>query len=233
MRFVRRLAVVLATTALLGVGLAAPAFATLEGSFVSKINAERAANGLGALEWYWDLADDAEAHSGRMMNQQNLHHNPNLGSVTTGWQSLGENVGVGPSVDVLHEAFMNSSGHRANILGNYNYVGVGVKKESDSKMWVTVVFMKAPAGLNDPEPEPEPEPAPAPAPPPAPEPAPAPAPEPAPAPPSDPSPAPSTEPSPKATTAEPVAAPAVESATAATEPVPRYGRASLARPFCI
>lgn len=146
--------------ALLTFGLAvAPAQAGAAGTFISKMNSERAARGLAPLEVYWDLTDDAKAHSQRMMNRDDLHHNPNLASVTTGWQALAENVGVGPSVDSLHQAFMDSPSHKKNIVGNYNYVGVGVVKESDTKMWVTVVFMRAPAGLNDPPPADEPPPA--------------------------------------------------------------------------
>ena len=90
-----------------------------------------------------------------MKSEDNLHHSSTLSSVTSGWQALGENVGVGPSVSGLHEAFMNSSSHRGNILGNFNYIGVGVVKESDSKMWVTAVFMRGPAGLVSP-PDPPP-----------------------------------------------------------------------------
>jgi hypothetical protein len=176
---------------------AAPALATPEGQFISKINATRAADGLPPLEVYWDLSDDAEAHSRTMMEQDHLHHNPNLAHVTSGWEALAENVGVGPDPARLHEAFMASDGHRRNILGNYNYVGVGVVRESETKIWVTVVFMRGPEGLvsppdeeppaeeppaeeppSDPAPEPEPDPAPAPDPAPVPDPAPTPAPKP-------------------------------------------------------
>jgi hypothetical protein len=131
-------------------GLAAPAgadVADFEADFLSAINAERAVAGLAPLQPYWDLVDDARAHSALMASTDHLHHNPGLATVTTGWSALGENVGVGPGVDVLHDAFMRSSGHRANILGSYNYAGVGVVVESEWKMWVTVVFMRGPAGL--------------------------------------------------------------------------------------
>ena len=59
----------------------------------------------------------------------------------SGWEKLGENVGRGGSVSSLHTAFMNSSGHRANILGDYNKVGIGTGT-SDGVLYVTVVFMK-------------------------------------------------------------------------------------------
>jgi hypothetical protein len=59
----------------------------------------------------------------------------------SGWTKLGENVGRGPTVSDLHTAFMNSSGHRANILGDYNYAGVGTENR-DGYIYVTVVFMQ-------------------------------------------------------------------------------------------
>ena len=166
---IRRVAFTLLAVAVATVGVAAApaAAANGEGSFVNKMNAARSARGLAPLEVYWDLVDDARAHSAKMKAEDHLHHNPNLASVTSGWQGLGENVGVGPSVANLHQAFMDSAGHRANILGNFNYVGVGVVKESDSKMWVTVVFMRGPAGLVTPVEDPPPAEEPPPEPPPA------------------------------------------------------------------
>ena len=85
-----------------------------------------------------------------MSSRNQLQHNPNLQAeveryVTTAWQRIGENVGVGYSVSSLHDAFMNSSGHRANILGDFNRVGVGVVHEASGRIWVTVVFIKGPA----------------------------------------------------------------------------------------
>lgn len=162
----RRTLIVLVTAAVASAGLvAAPALASSsESAFVSRINAERTARGLSPVEVYWDLVDDARAHSTLMRDQDRLHHNAGLGGVTSGWISLGENVGVGPSVSSLHAAFMDSAGHRANILGDYNYVGVGVSEESDTKMWVTIVFMQGPEGLVTPpaeEPPPTQEPPPA------------------------------------------------------------------------
>lgn len=118
-----------------------------EGQFVSLINASRAEQGLGNLTVYWDLVDDARTHSDAMLASDTLFHNPDLRNVTTGWQSIGENVGYGYEIQGLHDAFMASPGHRANILGDYNYVGIGVSNESDGTIWVTVVFMRGPSGL--------------------------------------------------------------------------------------
>jgi Cysteine-rich secretory protein family len=143
----RHLVVVLAITVMV-VSMAIPALAGPEGTLVSKINSSRAANGLAPLETYWDLTDDARAQSARMMDRGEIYHNPSLSSVTGVWQKLGENVGTGADLNALHTAFMNSASHRGNILGDYNYVGVGVKTDAAGVNWVTVVFMKAAPGLN-------------------------------------------------------------------------------------
>jgi hypothetical protein len=77
-----------------------------------------------------------------------LCHRPNLaeavGSVEPSWRSAGENVGTGGEVVSLHEAFVASPGHFANIVGTYNRVGVGVVIENGT-IWVTFNFLDGPA----------------------------------------------------------------------------------------
>jgi len=75
-----------------------------------------------------------------------LAHNPDLSgdlarAGITGWTSIGENVGYGSSVDQVHQSFMGSSGHRANILkASYSHVGIGVVA-SGGTAWVTLDFV--------------------------------------------------------------------------------------------
>ena len=57
-----------------------------------------------------------------------------------GWSGIAENVGKGSSPTSLHNAFMASPGHKANILGDYNYVGIGTDTSGGS-LYVTVVFV--------------------------------------------------------------------------------------------
>lgn len=121
-----------------------------EAAFVDLINASRASNGRGALTADPAAAEVARSWSERMAVAGQISHNPNLAAevsawVTNQWSRIGENVGVGYGVSSLHDAFMASSGHRANILGDYNRVGVGVVRESSGRIWVTVVFIKGPA----------------------------------------------------------------------------------------
>ncbi|HJR44772.1 MAG TPA: CAP domain-containing protein [Actinomycetota bacterium] len=89
-----------------------------------------------------ELSKAAKVHTGEMVRSNTLHHTSSdaLRRRVTNWTTLGENVGVGSAVGSLHDAFMNSTAHRANILRNeYRYVGVGVTKK-DGRMWVTVIF---------------------------------------------------------------------------------------------
>jgi hypothetical protein len=148
MHTLRRYTTLMITAIVMVAAFATPALAGAEGEFVSKINASRVAAGLAPLEVYWDLTDDARAQSASMAAKGEIFHNPNLASVTGVWSALGENVGVGPDVSSLHAAFMASAGHRANILGDYNYIGVGVTVDENGLVWATMVFMRAEAGLN-------------------------------------------------------------------------------------
>ena len=142
MRTARKISITVVALVLMTVGLALPAQAGTEGSFLSKINASRSAAGLPPMSMHSDLVPRARSHSAAMMNAGSVYHSSNLGSVTSGWEALAENVGVGPTVDSLHDAFMNSAGHRRNILGNYNHVGVGVSQSENGQLWVTMIFMR-------------------------------------------------------------------------------------------
>jgi uncharacterized protein YkwD len=120
-----------------------------EQSFFQKINAERDRYGLADLQWDSELAPTSRSWSAHMASQGTLSHDPNLALVASlvepDWRSVGENVGVGYSVQSLHDAFMGSPGHRANVLKpGYNRVGIGVV-HSGGKIWVTVRFLQGPA----------------------------------------------------------------------------------------
>ncbi|HEX7168045.1 MAG TPA: CAP domain-containing protein [Acidimicrobiales bacterium] len=140
------LAFVLAVLGLV-VGVASPASAaddTAERQFVDLINVERRAKGMGELSIRGELVSVARGWNVVMMGTGGLVHNPNLASqLPSDWLRFGENVGFGSTVDGLHRAFMESTGHRANILGDFNQIGVGVDRDAQGRMWVTVDFIKS------------------------------------------------------------------------------------------
>lgn len=114
-----------------------------ENQFVGLINDERTSRGLTPLATHTDLVAAARFQADAIRDAGRLFHNADLGSVTSGWTKIGENVGYGGSVSGLHSAFMSSTGHRANILDPaYTHVGLGVVV-SGSTIWVTQVFMQS------------------------------------------------------------------------------------------
>ncbi len=113
-------------------------------------NTDRVANGRAPLSYDAAASSVARAWSQQMASERLLHHNPNLAAqvgslVTSEWTRIGENVGVGYTIPSLESAFMNSPGHRDNILGSFNRVGVGAARSADGRLWVTVVFIQGPA----------------------------------------------------------------------------------------
>ena len=122
---------------------AAWAGSSAEAAFVARINGIRESQGLGPLAVYGELRDVARAWTDQMVANGGISHNPNLaGDVTANWTKLGENVGVGSSVDSLMSAFVNSPAHYRNIVDPaFNYIGVGVSYGSDGRMYTTHDFM--------------------------------------------------------------------------------------------
>src|SRR3990170_8351174 len=133
-----------AALATIGLGLAAAGDSGTEAEFLAKINASRSAAGLGPLQVDGGLVSHARNHTDAMMAAGDIFHSSSAELAAaggSGWDRMGENVGKGQSPSSLHEAFMNSAGHKQNILGDYNYVGIGTGSK-DGYLYVTVVFMK-------------------------------------------------------------------------------------------
>lgn len=144
---VRRVAFVAAVLIALAGAPAVPASAAeeaAESQFVSLTNSSRSGSGAGRLSVDGELTAIARRWSAKMAADNRLAHNPNLSrEVTQDWAKLGENVGVGDNPDQIHQAFMNSPAHRANILdGAFTRVGIGVVRGGDGRIWVTEVFMR-------------------------------------------------------------------------------------------
>jgi len=118
----------------------AEASSGLETDFACRVNAARSADGQSRLRVASDLTRVARDHSKVMADRSHLHHNPTLGKDVSSWRVVAENVGRGGSVAALHDAFMRSPGHQANILdGRMTEMGIGVV-ERGSTIWVTQVF---------------------------------------------------------------------------------------------
>lgn len=144
-----RAAAVLAAAAL-ALGLLAPTAtaapgrvdASAERQMLDMLNAERTDRGIAPLRRSDGATGVARDWSSTMQRQQRLYHRPDLRAPFTGrWTRLGENlVAGGHDPESLHDALMDSSPHRANILDrDFAWVGVGAVTTGGS-LWVTFNF---------------------------------------------------------------------------------------------
>ncbi|MBI2196595.1 CvpA family protein [Candidatus Daviesbacteria bacterium] len=106
-----------------------------EVAMVNLVNKERAARGLKALTLDVRLRAIARDYSGDMFRRGYFsHYSPEGLSVADrvlnagiDFLVVGENLAYAPDVVSAHKGFMNSEGHRANILSeDYSKVGIGV-----------------------------------------------------------------------------------------------------------
>lgn len=116
--------------------LAAPATMAYSNSqMLCLVNSERAKQGLPAMGLDALLTRAAQAHSDDQARMNSMSHTGSDGSdpgkrvTRTGfnWRSVAENVAYGyPDSNTCMTAWMNSPGHRANILGNCEMFGSAV-----------------------------------------------------------------------------------------------------------
>lgn len=186
-------------------------------TIVSLANDARVENGLGEFKTSSLLSKAAQNKANDMLARQYFAHNTPDGqtpwtfikAVGYSYSTAGENLAIDfTQAENVQTAWMNSPGHRANILNaNFQEIGIGIAKGTFDNHETTIVVQMFGTPLNAPvtlQPEPTPVAAPTPAPVPAPTPVqvttPTPAPVPAPAPTSlptlTPSPVQQTEPSP-------------------------------------
>jgi hypothetical protein len=95
-----------------------------ERQLFDSLNRERTAHGLSALQWDDTLFKAARQHALRMADLNILEHQlpnePNLeGRLTEAgarFSVIAENIAVGPNPQTIHTGWMDSPGHRKNIL---------------------------------------------------------------------------------------------------------------------
>lgn len=93
---------------------------------INEINQSRRQHGLRPLQEHMTLNIKADEWAQNMRNRCQISHSVLQQGAPPGWRKLGENVGRGGSIPVVHQAYLNSPGHRANILdGSYTHVGAG------------------------------------------------------------------------------------------------------------
>ena len=154
-----------ATTATKTAKTAAVTLAADEHKFLELVNQERKAKGLTPLTFDAELLITARAHAKEMAEQDYFAHesptrglrtpmqrymrtceqNGNAVEVGREYLLVGENIFYSSSKGVArgHRAFMNSEGHRKNLLDErYEAVGIGTYTNEAGEYWVTQMFLK-------------------------------------------------------------------------------------------
>ncbi|KAL3665508.1 hypothetical protein V7S43_009543 [Phytophthora oleae] len=107
-----------------------------------RVNQERVTRGLPALCTNKKLQDAAQRHSDDQAENNYMDHTGTDGTSITDrvseagydWGSVAENIAAGqPDVDSVMKTWMNSPGHRANILGEYTMFGTAYAYNANSQ----------------------------------------------------------------------------------------------------
>jgi len=123
---------------------------TYEQKVVELVNIERQKNGLSALALNSSISNVARTKSKDMAsNNYFAHQSPTYGSAGDMlkqfgilWSAWGENIASGQRTpEAVVTAWMNSEGHRANILSsNFSKIGVGYATNSNGTPYWTQMF---------------------------------------------------------------------------------------------
>jgi uncharacterized protein YkwD len=135
-----------------------PAFAksntqdTTPTSVLADINADRQQHGLPQLQLNAAISQAATQHSQDMATHKLAFghggfssRSSNLYATFRGAQGMAENVAYSDidNAKTLVQFWFNSSGHRKNILGNYNLTGIGIAHDANGRVYATQIFLRS------------------------------------------------------------------------------------------
>lgn len=117
------------------------------GHTVAMINATRAEQGLAPLIRDAHAEYVAQRWTEQLATSGVLEHNPEfheqLLAGIPGLAASAENVGMASQgLEVVHRGFVDSPGHYANLVGDYERIGVGVVVDARGEVWVTHNFVR-------------------------------------------------------------------------------------------
>ncbi|TDD30898.1 CAP domain-containing protein, partial [Nonomuraea terrae] len=122
----------------------------MENEVVRLTNAEREQGGCGPLKHDARLREAAHGHSADMAENDYFEHDSQDGrdmvdrirATGFGGSAWGENIAMGqPSAAAVVKAWMNSDGHRQNIMNcSYTHIGVGAAKDAQGQIYWTQDF---------------------------------------------------------------------------------------------
>lgn len=91
---------------------------------IDLVNASRVGAGLPPLREHAVLSLKADRWARHLRDLCDLEHSELADGAPREWLKLGENVGYGGTIAQIHEAYLNSPSHRANIM-DPSYTSMG------------------------------------------------------------------------------------------------------------
>lgn len=115
------------------------------------INQFRVQKGLPKLQMNPFLSQEAKQHSADMathrmafghegFTQRMSHLQKKIQSAQGGAENVAYNY---KTAKIVAEGWINSPGHRRNILGHYNQTGIGIVRDKSGRPYFTQLFLKA------------------------------------------------------------------------------------------
>jgi hypothetical protein len=120
------------------------------------INQDRSQHGLGPVSLSASVSVIAQSQANAMAGARRIYQNPAFPGNVPSANAAGENVGYGPDVDTVHNAFVASPEHQVIIVGaDYRLVGIAVAA-SPIGLMVVENFVDSAGGAIVPPPPPPP-----------------------------------------------------------------------------
>jgi uncharacterized protein YkwD len=122
-----------------------PAPPSPESSVVAAINGERTSNGLPLLVEDGKLGGTAQSWATSMATATGLDHGDFAGRIASAYPDVAaaENIAEGqPDAASVVAAWMDDPPHRANILGDFNRLGVGADRDEAGSIYWCVDFAR-------------------------------------------------------------------------------------------
>ena len=123
-------------------------YSDLELEVLDLVNAYRSQQGLSELQAVNEGSVQAASHNDHMISSNEVCHDY-FGSRYQALvqqvkaEAVSENVGYGyRTADAVVNAWINSEGHRENILGDFTHFGISVKEGKDGKFYFTNIFVR-------------------------------------------------------------------------------------------
>lgn len=124
----------------------------IERSVFKEINEYRQSQNLPPLSWNTEISEQARKHSEAMasgqvpLSHEGFEERVEAIAKTISYRGAAENVAsndgyANPGQQAV-QGWLNSSGHRRNIVGNYDLTGVGVAKNAQGEYYFTQIFIQ-------------------------------------------------------------------------------------------